>query len=216
MKIKTQRTILKQKRNKIQQRPFVSRDIARGYVQMAEYERPVTLKKALYDIRRNPEINQGIASCKEIIQRFIDDLGFSGNILKRKVVKMLASGASAIVFETADGKVIKITDGNHIPFNRPLQDFDVPVFQKGKSGKTYFYIEEKLFQNNLPDFFVDIIKEMIKSAGFVPVDLYDTDVHQIGISAKNHKLYLLDAECARYKNILHAIFDKIFRLSRRK
>ena len=120
---------------------------------------------------------------------------------------MLVSGSSAITFETPDGKVIKITDGNHFPLNRPHAVFDVPVYKKGHKGKTYYYIEEKLYQHAMPVFWVDSVRDMIRDKGYRPFDLYEYDTHQIGIS-KNGKIYLLDPECARYKTIFHALFDK--------
>ena len=54
-------------------------------------------------------------------------------------------------------------------------------------------------------------KDMIKAAGLRPYDLLDGDVFQLGMS-KEGKLYLLDPECAKYKTIFHAIFDKMKRL----
>ena len=200
------------KNHNISANPRVFTDEARGYVQSVEYGRPVTLKKALYDIKQNPKINEGIAGHKPIVQRFIDDLNLYGKILNKKIIKMLGSGSSAITFETPDGKVIKITDGRHVPLDRPLEAFDVPVFKKGKSGKTYFYIEEKLLQHNMPDYLVEIIRDRIIAAGYRTSDLYRYDLHQIGISAKNGDVYLLDPECARYKTIFHALFDKTMHL----
>lgn len=203
------------KNRNISVNPRVFTDEARGYVQSVEYGRPVTLKKALYDIKQNPKINEGVAGHKPIVQRFIDDLNMSGKILNKKIVKMLGSGSSAITFETPDGKVIKITDGNHIPLNRPLKDFDVPVFKKGKKGRTHFYIEEKLLQHDMPDYFADIVREKIKKAGYRVCDFYGCDLHQIGLSPKNGNIYLLDTECARYKTIFHALFDKTLHLIKR-
>lgn len=189
------------------------RDAARGDVWTMDYSRPVSLKRALYNVRDDKNINEGIVGEKKIINRFISDLQSNKQtqgILHKKVIKLAGYGASAAVFETADGKIIKITDGNHIPMNRPSAVFDVPVFKKGKSGKTHFYVEEKLYQHAMPVIWLDQIKNMIKQAGYKPCDLYEYDTHQIGIS-KDGKLYLLDAECAKYKTIFHALVDKIKR-----
>ena len=71
----------------------------------------------------------------------------------------------------------------------------------------YYYIEEKLYQHGLSPVFVQDIKDAIKQKGYKTFDFYDYDIHQIGIS-KEGKLYLLDSECARYKTIFHALFDK--------
>ena len=195
------------KNHNISANPRVFTDEARGYVQSVEYGRPVTLKKALYDIKQSSQIDEGVAGHKPIVQRFIDDLNLSGKILNKKIIKMLGSGSSAIAFETPDGKIIKITDGNHFPLNRPHALFDVPVYKKGHKGKTYYYIEEKLYQHAMPVFWVDSVRDMIRDKGYRPFDLSEYDTHQIGIS-KNGKIYLLDPECARYKTVFHALFDK--------
>ncbi len=211
IKPETNRTI----RNKnIPAKPYIFEDETRGYIQSVEYNRPVTLKKALYDIKQSSQIDEGVAGDKPIVQRFIDDLNISGKILNKKIVKMLGSGSSAIAFETPDGKIIKITDGNHFPLNRPHAVFDVPVYKKGHKGKTYYYIEEKLYQHAMPVFWVDSVRDMIRDKGYRPFDLYEYDTHQIGIS-KNGQIYLLDPECARYKTVFHAMFDKTIRLMKK-
>lgn len=190
--------------------PVVYRDARRCDLLAVDYQRPVTLKKALFDIQNTAEINEGIIGHKDIVSRFINDLqncSESRKILQRKVIKLAGYGSSAAAFETADGKIIKLTDGNHIPMNRPLAGFDVPVFKKGKSGRTHFYIEEKLYQHEMPLFWVDTVRDMIKNQGYRPSDLFDFDTHQIGVSSKG-RVYLLDPECARYKTIFHALLDK--------
>lgn len=128
-----------------------------------------------------------------------------------KVSKYLGRGSSAVVFETSDGNILKLTETNHFPLNRPVQSFDVTIYKHGKAGKIHYYFEEKLFQHGLSEGFVSIMKDMIKAAGLRPYDLLDGDVFQLGMS-KEGKLYLLDPECAKYKTIFHAIFDKMKRL----
>lgn len=208
----------KKKHNNLKHRangsPLLCIDKNNSDVVTLEYSKPVSLKKALYDIRNDFRINEGIVGYKEIVARFINDFSFdpkNKKILKRKVTKLIGYGCSAAVFETADGKILKITDGNHIPMHRPHAEFDVPIFKQGKAGKTHFYLEEKLYQHNIPYYWVDIVKDMIKKAGYKPKDLYECDIHQIGIS-ENGKIYLLDAECAVYKTLLHALCDKLKRL----
>ncbi len=179
------------------------------YITGFEYRRPVKLKKALYDVISQKELKEGIVGEKVTIQRFLKDLQEKQvqKILERKVVSLRGYGSSAVAFETADGKIIKLTDGNHFPLNRPHAIFDVPVFKRGNSGSTYFYIEEKLYQHNMPLYWVETVKDMIKSDGYRAVDIYDCDTHQIGIS-QNGRVYLVDPECARYKTPVHAIVDK--------
>ena len=125
-----------------------------------------------------------------------------------EIIKELPKGSSALVFETADGNILKITKDNHFPQNRPHENFDVPIFKKGKIGGLYYYIEEKLYQHGLSEEFTRIIKDKIVEAGYKPFDIWDSDINQIGFS-KDGKLYLLDPECARFKTPIHAFFKKL-------
>ncbi len=139
---------------------------------------------------------------------FIKEVSKNSNLASKKVERFLAKGTSAIVFLTPDDNILKLTLGNHYPNNRPHENFDVPVFEKGKSGKIYYYLEEKLYQHGLSENFVKQIKDNIRSSGYRPFDIYDEDVNQIGLS-KTGKLYLLDPECARYKSIFHVLLAKV-------
>lgn len=195
--------------------PQIRYNIDTGNVRSVEYPKPVTLKKALYDILQEKELSEGIIGDKSTVERFIQDLSNAKRIANRKITKLMGYGSSAAVFEMPDGNVLKITDGNHFPMNRPLSSFDVPVLKKGHSGKTYYYVEEKLYQHNMPVYWVDTVKEMIKSKGFRTSDLYSWDTHQIGIS-RNGKIYLADPECAKYKTVFHAIVDKAKGLVKRR
>jgi len=177
------------------------------YFSRMEYKKPVTLQRALYDIINEKELNDGVVGEKATIQRFLQDLKGDKKILDRKILALSGYGSAAAAFESADGKIIKLTDGNHFPMNRPVGVFDVPVYKKGHNGKTYYYIEEKLYRHNLPSYLVDTVKDMIKQSGYKTVDLYEGDMHQIGM-ARNGRVYLLDAECAQYKTVFHALFDK--------
>lgn len=171
------------------------------------YSKPVTLKKALYDIVSTSSLNEGIVGEKTVISNFITDLSSNKKLINKKVVGLVGYGSSAVAFETADGKVLKLTSGSHFPLNRPHEIFDVPLYASGKHGKTHFYLEEKLYQHSMPQYFVSTVKDMIVSTGYKASDFYSNDTHQIGI-AKNGRVYLLDAECAKYKTLLHAAFDK--------
>ncbi len=142
------------------------------------------------------------------IDIFIKAVSSDDKLANTKIKTFIGQGSCAIVFETPDNKILKLTRGNHFPFNRPQEDFDVPIYEKGKVGKIHYYVEEKLYQHGLSDPFVEMIKEQITNKGYKPFDIYDGDIHQIGLSSKG-QLYLLDPECARYKTIFHAIFGKI-------
>ena len=149
------------------------------------------------------------------LDEFIENIAKNKEVSSFEVHKYINRGASAMVFETPDGDILKLTSGNHFPMNRPHESFDVPIFKKGKCGKIFYYIEEKLFQHELSEGFVEIMKDMIKSEGYKISDLLSSDMHQIGFS-KTGKLYLIDPECAKYKTIFHALFDKCKRLMFKK
>lgn len=144
----------------------------------------------------------------EIFDIFIKETSKDTELSSQKVRCLVGRGSTAAAFETPEGKILKLSIGNHFPMNRPHESFDVPLYAKGKIGKIHYYIEEKLYQHGLSPEFVDIVKQAIKQKGYKTFDFYDYDVQQIGIS-KDGKLYLLDPECAKYKTIFHAIFDKI-------
>ena len=59
------------------------------------------------------------------------------------------------------------------------------------------------------------VKKSIREKGYRTFDINDNAIHQIGLS-KEGRLYLLDSECARYKTVFHALFDKIKRVVLKK
>lgn len=178
-----------------------------------EYKEPVEVKKVLQNIaaKSNKKFEDltGIISNGKLMTRFLNDLQ-DDEVLNTKVKKMLGCGSVAVAFETEDGKVLKLTNGNHFFLNRPVEDFDAPIYKKGRSrgGRTYYYIEEKCNHHGLTHEFVEMIIERIREKGYRVYDLDDFDVHQIGMS-KEGKLYLVDHECAQYKTIFHKLFDVV-------
>lgn len=142
---------------------------------------------------------------------YINNIEKSPELAETKISKRIGSGSSAIVYETEDGDVLKLTKFQHYPIFRPQEDFDVPIKKHGKSGRIHYYFEEKLFQHNLNEGFVRLIKDMIIDKGYRIHDLGDFDIHQIGMT-KDGKLYLLDPECARFKTVFHALYSKAKRL----
>lgn len=168
--------------------------------QSMEYNRPIKLSRALKGLSGNSKYPNnkilGVISKKDIMQRFLKDLE-GDSILDTKVVGLAGRGSVAAAFETEDGKILKITNGNHFLFNRPVEDFDVPIYKMGHKNKTYYYLEEKCTTSGLNENFVRIIMDKIKEKGYKTYDLDEFDVHQIGF-ARDGKLYLLDHECAIY------------------
>ncbi len=165
----------------------------------------VKLLKALQILR------QSYPATSDTTDIFIKEISKNKNVADKPVKKYLCKGNSALVFETPDEKILKLTLGSHFPLNRPVESFDVPLYEHTKCGKVHCYLEEKLYQHGLSDVFVEEVKHSIKKNGYRTFDIYDGDINQIGIS-KDGKLYLLDPECAKYKTIFHALFDKIKRL----
>jgi hypothetical protein len=170
-----------------------------------EYKTPITLLQALNE-RRNYEHNTFVDP-DEKIDFFVKEVKKDEELASMQIKKYIAKGSSAVVFETPDGNILKLTEGSHFPLKRPVESFDVPIYKMGKVGGMRYYIEEKLFQHGLSEGFVMEIIDKIKERGYKPSDIRDFDIHQIGIS-KDGNLYLLDPECAKYKNIFSALWRK--------
>ncbi len=175
-----------------------------------EYKTPITLLQALNE-RKNYEHRFIVPD--EKFDYFEKEIKKDKELASMPVKKYVAKGSSAVVFETPDGNILKLTEGSHFPLKRPIEEFDVPIYKMGKVGGVRYYIEEKLYQHGLSDGFVLEIMDIIKSKGYKPSDLDSFDVHQIGISKDGH-LYLLDPECAKYKNIFSALWHKTKNLFR--
>ena len=175
-----------------------------SFGRVVDYGEPIRLDEAL---SRCQVENVRDSLDLSFFSKFAQNVDKNEELAGTKVKKYLIRGSSAVVFETPEGDVLKLTSGNHFPLNRPQEDFDVPIIKKGKAGKVRYYFEEKLSQRGLSEGFVQEIKEQIKAAGYKCSDLRDYDTFQIGLSEKG-KLYLLDPECAKYKTVFHAIGDK--------
>lgn len=170
-----------------------------------------TLIEALQDDKKSILTNKKLYGYQYLANEydnFIQNIEQSPELAQTKIEKRIASGFSALVYETEDGDILKLTKYEHYPMFRPQEDFDVPIKKHGKAGKIHYYFEEKLYQHNLNECFVKIIKKMIENKGYKTWDLGDFDTHQIGMS-KDGKIYLLDPECARYKTIFHALWNKL-------
>ncbi len=180
-------------------------DKSNKYFPIFYYKKPVTLKRALYDIFETPSMKYGIMNKKEQVKQFILDLK-DEKIGQRKINKIIGSGSSSIAFETPMGDVLKISHSNPFIQNRPIQDFDAEIFQKGKHKNSYFLLEEKLDKVNFieDDNPVVQVAEKIKEKGFKVFDLLDVETWQVGRS-KNGQLKLLDHECAQFKSKFHRV-----------
>lgn len=174
-----------------------------------KYPKNIPLIEALKQFQQE---ERKLNPCSETsLDVFISNISKDKKLASFKVSSYVNRGSSAIVFETPEGDILKLSHGNHFPLNRPHASFDVPIKKQGKAGSIFYYIEEKMYQHGISEGFVQIVKDMIKKEGYRVYDMYDFDIHQIGISDKG-QLYLLDPECAKYKTIFHAIYDKMKRL----
>ncbi len=143
----------------------------------------------------------------EIEDIFVKNIANDKELAQTLIRDYIGCGSSAIAFETENGEVLKLTEGNHYPFGRPRENFDVPIYREGKINKIHYYFEEKLLQHGLSDGFVEIMRDMIREKGYKPYDLEENAIHQIGISSKG-TLHLIDPECAQFKTIFHALWKK--------
>ena len=180
-------------------------DTTNRFFQNFYYKKPVTLKRALYDIFESSSMNDGIMNEKEQIKQFINDLK-DEKISQRKINKIIGAGSSSIAFETPMGDVLKISHTNPFVKNRPIQDFDAEIFKKGKHKNSYYLLEEKLDKVNFQEDDNPVLKvtEKIEKNGFKVYDLWDMQTWQVGRS-KNGQLKLLDHECAQFKSKFHQI-----------
>ena len=158
----------------------------------------------LDNILINKKIGEKSFDIKDV---FIKNIAKSEEIASTKIVDFIGNGASAYAFETEDGKILKLSHGSHYHFARPQENFDVPIYKQGKVGNIYYYFEEKLMQHGMTEGFVEIMREMIKEKNYRINDLGSNDIHQIGLSTKG-TLHLVDPECARFKTIFHALWQK--------
>ena len=184
--------------------PFFNIDKANNTI---EYRRPIRLDQAILERVYATRKEHSLTPFDTFFKNVVKDRELAATMVK----KFVGDGLEAIVFETADGDILKLTQGNHFPQGRPHESFDVPIFKQGRVGKLFYYLEEKLLQHNLNEGFVIQIKDMIRQYGYKPYDIGDYDIHQIGLSQDGH-LYLLDPECAKYKTIFHALWAHIKRI----
>ena len=133
------------------------------------------------------------------------DLNSCDNLENIRIRKLVGMGAFATAFETTDGKILKVTAGNHFPNRRKPAFFDLPIIKHGKTGRTYYYLEEKVTQDNLTQEELRKFVRKIKDRGYT---LRDYLVHYGDIEdestiridqfgkTKDGKIYLIDPGCA--------------------
>ena len=146
-----------------------------------------------------------------------------------KIKSLLSMGCTALVFETADGRILKVSPYDHFPDGRKPDDFDLPAFS-GKSGYTHYYLQEKVSQENLSQSELREFVESIEKRGYY---LHDYTIKKVDSGnvieaaeeinpaqfgrAKNGKIYLIDPECATLsecKSMLGGLGKKLKRFFR--
>lgn len=119
-----------------------------------------------------------------------------------KVKSLHGLGAYAFAFETEDGKILKVTPYQHFPNGRKLDDFDLPIEKTGNKNGVYYYLEEKvsnenITENELKEFITYIRKKGYKVRDYVCFSSDGAYINkaQFGKTADG-KLYLIDPGCA--------------------
>ncbi|MBS6552762.1 MAG: hypothetical protein KH321_02335 [Clostridium sp.] len=148
----------------------------------------------------------------EEIRQMHGDISKIKDIKDIKIKSLMALGATALVFETEDGNALKLTPYDHFPSKRQPADFDLPCFKKGKSGYTYYYLQEKITQDDLAQDELRSFVKNIKKQGYkmkdyllhyTPENVDETiRTDQFG-RAGNGKIYLIDPGCAIPSKELH-------------
>ena len=180
-----------------------------GDLSVINYYPDVALSGAIMDILRDgillEELSKIKINPKQELKKLEQEILKSKDIREVKVKSLIGYGYRALVFETEDGKVIKITHGDHFNGRKPA-DFDLPIIQSGKLTS-----HDNLTQSELSDF----IKK-IKKSGYRLTD-YRVDGLPFGeISAEqfgrlqNGKIYLIDPESAVKIDPNESIFTKIY------
>ena len=149
---------------------IINKDCNRNFVPdiKIEYNTPVPLIQVLRDLKAKEQHEHRMQDSS--LDVFIKNVAKDEVLSSNKVKKYVQKGSSAIAFETPDGDILKLSIGNHFPMSRPQENFDVPIKKQGRSGKVFYYLEEKLYQHGLSEGFVEVIREKIKENGLYLLD----------------------------------------------
>lgn len=174
-----------------------------------KFDTPLPLDKAINEICSNKSMVESLSDYRyfsnKTLKQIKKDLTKNDKIKDIQVTGMIDFGQTAMVFETTEGDVLKITNREHFLGRKP-QDFDIPIKSHAKlSPKSFchYYLEEKvsnIFSNNE----AEDLKQEIKNKGYKVVDFRNV---QIG-KTKDGKMVLIDPECARKNNILGFFVQK--------
>lgn len=142
------------------------------------------------------------------LKLYSDAISSSHGLQELKIKQLIGYGSSALALETECGRVLKLSRENHFPMNRPVEDFDAKVLQRGKIGKVHYYIAEKCTPCEAGQGYANIMRARIQAKGYRAYDLGEWDDFQVGFNSKC-ELKLLDPECAKYKTPFHKLIQVI-------
>lgn len=182
----------------------------RHRLESVTFKTPLSPPKALLTLAytKNEEISEALLYSLHLadeLNEMAADLGSSNFLKNIKVNKLIGLGAFAIVFETTEGKVLKLTNGNHFPDGRKPDFFDLPHEKHERIGHTHYYIEEKVTQDDLTQEELKALVKEIKDKGYKMRDYLvnfisffeesEIKKEQFG-RTKDRKVYLIDPDCA--------------------
>ena len=181
-----------------------------GSVKHIIYEQPTVFPEAFDDLINSDEFcsdcNNYKLHARREMKRALKEIKRSDTLQKIKIKALQGYGQKAYAFMSEDGDIIKITNGDHFAGRTP-DVFDLPIKQAGRiipKGKFYYYIEEKVSQENITQ---EELKGFIKTIKGLGYDLFDyknsdvdlpfisININQFG-KTRNGQLYLIDPECA--------------------
>lgn len=145
---------------------------------------------------------------KKELELYSDTIASAREMQELKIKQLIGYGSSALALETECGRVLKLSRENHFPMDRPVEDFDAKVFQRGKIGKVHYYLAEKCTPCEAGQGYADIMRARIRAKGYRAYDLGDWDDFQVGFNSKC-ELKLLDPECAKYITPVHKLVQVV-------
>ena len=187
------------------------------------FKEPLLLSDAIRTLAlsKNPIIQKTLFLndySPEKISSFLLDITGEPKLENQKVTNVLGLGSFAIAFQMPDGNTLKLSERNHFPNNRKPDSFDLPIFDKGKIGKLYYYFEETANQNYITEKEIYELLDTIQAKGYKITDYLkrnpinnDQTVlkkEQFG-RGYDGKLYLIDPGCAYKTPKIYDIIDKI-------
>ena len=109
------------------------------------YKRPLTLTGALQECQKS---DKRISATESRLDIFLKNVSKNEELSNIKVSKYLGRGSSAVVFETSDGNILKLTETNHFPLNRPVRVLMFPFINMAKPVKFIITSKKSFFSTD--------------------------------------------------------------------